>query len=190
MVTQAPTGPEREVTSVKSKAQGGGDQGLPATAEELKAWQHSDPTLEKARSLVSEQPAEGERIYFYLQDKLLYRHWQPEGLAALAMGCEQLVLPKECQVVLCLSHDVPVAGHLGITIPRITSSNTTIGLESSRRWPGIVNPVRSVRRASLDDPLEQRWWQCLWRHSPFIELPWTSWALCHVRRGPTIHSGL
>ena len=70
-VTQTPTEPEREVTSVKGKAEEG-DQGLRATAEELKAWQQSDPTLEKARSLVSERPTEGERVYFYLQDGLLY----------------------------------------------------------------------------------------------------------------------
>ena len=71
-VTQTPTEPEREVTSVKGKAKEGGDLGLRATAEELKAWQQSDPTLEKARSLVSERPTEGERVYYYLQDGLLY----------------------------------------------------------------------------------------------------------------------
>lgn len=34
----------------------------------------------------------------------------------MAKGCEQLVLLKECQlVVLCLAHDVPMVRHLGIT---------------------------------------------------------------------------
>ena len=48
------------------KAQEESDQGLPATAEELKAWQQNDPTLEKACSLVSVGPAESEWVYFYL----------------------------------------------------------------------------------------------------------------------------
>ena len=38
------------------------------------------------------------------------------GTAGLAKSCEQLVLPKKCHsVVLHLAHDVPIAGHLGIT---------------------------------------------------------------------------
>lgn len=83
---------------------------------ELRAWQQSDPTLNKVHSLVTEGPVKGERVYFYQQDGLLYRQWQPDGPAGLAKGCEQLILPKECRlVVLCLAHDVPIAGHLGIT---------------------------------------------------------------------------
>ena len=97
----------------------------------LRPWQQSDPTLEKVRSLVTEGPVEGGYVYFYQQDGLLYRHWQPEGPAGLAKGCEQLVLPKECQlVVLCLAHDVPMAGHLGIT-------KTTDRILQHYYWSGI-----------------------------------------------------
>ena len=133
METQTPVVPEGEVTG--ARVQEGSEQGLPATAVELRAWQQSDPTLEKVRGLVSEGPAQGERVYFYQQDGLLYRHWQPEGSAGLAKGCEQLVLPKECRlVVLRLAHDVPMAGHLGIT-------KTKDRILQRYYWPGIFTEV-------------------------------------------------
>ena len=56
---------------------------------------------------------------------------------------------------MCQWHDT-----LGSPKPRISSFSATTGLESSKRWPGIVNHVRSARRASLGDQLQQRWWQC------------------------------
>ena len=123
------------MTSAKGKAQQGGDQGLPATAEEQKPWQLSDPTLEKACSLVSQQPAKGEQVYFYPQDGFLYQHWQPEGSAGLAKSCEQLVLPKECRsVVLWLSHDVLMAVHLGVT-------KTKDRILQCYYWPKIFQEV-------------------------------------------------
>ena len=56
-VAQTPTEPEMEVTGAKGRAQEGGDKRLQATVEELKAWQHSDHTLEKARSYMMEMCA-------------------------------------------------------------------------------------------------------------------------------------
>ena len=122
------------MTGTEDKVQEGGEQGLPATAVELRAWQQSDPTLEKARGLVIERPAE-ERVYFYQQEGLLYRHWQPKGSAGLAKACEQLVLPKQCRlVVLHLAHDVPMAGHLGII-------KTKDRILQRYYWPGIFSEV-------------------------------------------------
>ena len=60
------------MTGAKGKVQVGSDLGLPATTEELKALQQSDSILVKACSFVSEGPAEGRWVYFYLQDGLLY----------------------------------------------------------------------------------------------------------------------
>ena len=129
-----PTESGSEVTGTEDKVQEGGEQGLPATAVELIAWQQSDPTLEKACGLVIEGPAE-ERVYFYQQEGLLYRHWEPKGSAGLAKACEQLVLPKQCRlVVLRLAHDVPMTGHLGIT-------KTKDRILQRYYWPGIFSEV-------------------------------------------------
>ena len=48
---------------------------------------------------------------------LLYRIWQPQGVKkGRAHGCEQLELPAPCRsLVLRLEHEVPMAGHLGVT---------------------------------------------------------------------------
>lgn len=90
---------------------------------ELKAWQQSDPTSRR------------ERVYFYLQDGLLHQHRQPEGSAGLANSCEQLVQPKECQlVVLHHSHDMPIVRHLGIT----KSKDCIL---QCYYWPGIFPEV-------------------------------------------------
>ncbi len=56
-------------------------------------------------------------VFFYVKSGLLYRHWQPsrqQGGTVLAV--EQLVLSSARRLlVLRLAHDVPTAGHLGVT---------------------------------------------------------------------------
>ena len=92
---------------------------LKADPGELKLWQQRDPSLAKSRELAggnrTEEP-DG-RVHFFYQDGLLYRRWRPENSdAGDVRSCEQLVLPQECRfIVLGLAHDVPMAGHLGVT---------------------------------------------------------------------------
>ena len=54
--TQPPADLERDVTCAKGKVQLGSDLGLPATTEELKALQQSDPTLEKVMVSLGLEP--------------------------------------------------------------------------------------------------------------------------------------
>ncbi|XP_064389549.1 uncharacterized protein LOC135337548 [Halichondria panicea] len=112
---------------------------LDASKEQIQAWQESDATLVKVRDYASSQPedrTEGENVFFYRKDGLLYRHWQPrkrgkDGVQAV----EQLVLPTQCrQLVLRLAHDVPTAGHLGVTKTR----NRVL---QRYYWPGVFKEV-------------------------------------------------
>ena len=112
---------------------------LDASKEQIQAWQESDATLVKVRDYASSQPedgTEGENVFFYTKDGLLYRHWQPrkrgkDGVQAV----EQLVLPTQCrQLVLRLAHDVPTAGHLGVTKTR----NRVL---QRYYWPGVFKEV-------------------------------------------------
>ena len=77
-----------------------------------------DPTLAKAREeAVSEGSKEDMRVGFYYNDGLLYWKWRPEGSAeGDVRTSKQLVLPQQCRLpLLRLAHDVPMAGHMGIT---------------------------------------------------------------------------
>ena len=120
-----------------------------------------DPTLAKAHDEAGNEESEGDiRVGFYYSDGLLYWKWRPEGSAeGDVRTCKQLVLPQQCRLpVLHLAHDVPMAGHMGIT-------RTKDCLLQRYYWPGIftvtVDHVRYVRRVTPNIPLEPRWSPCL-----------------------------
>ena len=88
-----------------------------ASPEELKKWQSEDLKLARARELAQQNSSETDRVAFLYRDGILYRQWCPQGTEEDdTRRCEQLVLPKQCRpLVLRLAHDIPMAGHLGIT---------------------------------------------------------------------------
>lgn len=62
-----------------------------------------------------------ERVFFYQKEGLIYRHWHPQGKEINDVrAVEHLVLPARCRpLVLRLAHDIPTAGHLGMTKTRL-----------------------------------------------------------------------
>ena len=91
---------------------------LDANVDDIRQWQAMDPTLAKAHDEAENEESEGDiQVGFYCSDGLLYRKWRPEGSAeGDVRACKQLVLPQQCRLpVLRLAHDVPMAGHMGIT---------------------------------------------------------------------------
>ena len=96
-------------------------------AEDLRALQESDSTLDHARSVAdgAPTPASGER--FFRRDGVLYRRYSPPG----GEEVEQLVLPMPCRpTVLRLAHNIPLAGHLG-------RKKTTDRIKQRFYWPGM-----------------------------------------------------
>ena len=77
-----------------------------------------------------------------MKDGLIYRSWRPvdappEGVRQY----EQLVLPRQCHnLVLRITHDVPMAGHLGIT-------KTKDRVLQPYYWPGVFKDVADYCRS-------------------------------------------
>ena len=85
---------------------------LELSAQELIRLQKTDDTLAQVREAVSNDSN------FFNQGGLLYRKWRPPGRGEES-EIEQLILPKTCQrKVLELGHEIPLAGHLGVTKSR------------------------------------------------------------------------
>ena len=80
-------------------------------------------------------------VQFFLRDGLLYRSWSPKGSQPGDIrSCEQLVLPQLCrELVMRLSHDVPMAVHLGITKMKDR-------ILQRYYWPGIFKDVAKYCR--------------------------------------------
>lgn len=105
------------------------------TREQLIRRQQVDPTLAKIQEWAHQEkiPAEvTERVYFYWDKGLLYRHWHPKEIGRNDVrASEQLVLPKHCRaVVLRLAHEIPMGGHLGVT-------KTKDHILRRYYWPGL-----------------------------------------------------
>ena len=69
-------------------------------------------------------------MWFYEENGMLYRHWQPlverEGLAF-----EQLVLPVVVRrTIMTVAHEIPLAGHMGKK-RRCSASTTAVLLAVS-----------------------------------------------------------
>lgn len=117
---------------------------LQATKKEVEQWQHEDQTLVRVRELAHPEGAghEGiERVYFYRREGLVYHHWHPKRKEEDDVrATEQLVLPTQCRpLVLRLAHDVPMAGHLGVT-------KTKDRILQHYYWPGIFGDVTKYCR--------------------------------------------
>ena len=115
---------------------------LQATPKELEKWQLKDPSLQRIQELADHSEGAGDqRVYFYRKGGLVYRRWQPAGARMSDVRqCEQLVLPRRCQaLVLRLAHDVPMAGHLGVT-------KTKDRVIQRYYWPGVFKDVASYCR--------------------------------------------
>ena len=114
---------------------------LEANAATMRQWQATDPTLAKARDMAKSDESD-ERVGFYYYNGLLYRKWRPEGSTdGDVRTCKQLVLPQQCrQAVLQLAHDVPMAGHMGIT-------RTKDRLLQRYYWPGVFTDVANYCRS-------------------------------------------
>ena len=111
---------------------------LNATPEEVKEWQQADEGLSRIRELAKGDAMKdsGAHATFYYREGLLYRNWRPHGTEEGGVReCEQLVLPQRCRdAVLHLAHEVPMAGHLGIT-------KTKDRILQRYYWPGIFKDI-------------------------------------------------
>lgn len=97
--------------------------------------------MDKARDEAGEEETD-DRVGFYYNNGLLYRKWRPQGTAdGDVRTCKQLVLPQQCrQPVLRLAHDVPMAGHTGVT-------RTKDRLLQRYYWPGIFTDTANYCRS-------------------------------------------
>ena len=121
----------------------------------MRQWQQLDLSLAKARELAEGSQAEesGGRVHFFYQDGLLYRWWWPEDSnAGDVWSCEQLVLPRKCRsIVLRLAHDVPMAGHLGVT-------KTKDRVLQWYYWPGVFKDIADYcRTCEVCQQSQLRW---------------------------------
>ena len=133
---------EEEGEPLEETARAESHEVLNATPVELKQWQQQDPTLLKAKERAGEDPGgDGTRVYFYYRSGLIYRSWRPRGAAPDdARRHEQLVLPVQCRsLVLRMAHDVPMAGHLGVT-------KTKDRVLQRYYWPGVFKDIADYCR--------------------------------------------
>ena len=111
---------------------------LQTTPQQMRDWQQTDPTLRKVRELTSSQTpdiGQGRATFFYRRG-LIYRKWSPQsGANRDTLSRDQLVLPQQCRsVVLSITHDMPMAGHL--------CTNKSKGrILNCYYWPGIFRDV-------------------------------------------------
>ena len=144
IVTNLPSDDTSTTAELRREAQPADQHtSLNATAQELKSWQMQDSTLHNIRKLAEESTdTETRRVCFIYQDGLLYRLWRPEGSqVGDVRSCVQLVLPVQCrQLVLCLAHDIPLAGHLGVT-------KTKDRVLQRYYWPGVFRDVAEYCRS-------------------------------------------
>ena len=117
---------------------------LDATPEQIVAMQQADPSLKQIRDLLSGTVMEdrGSSSQFHYRDGMLYRTWKPQGAEAGGpQEYEQLVLPSQCRgAVLRLAHEVPMAGHLGVT-------KTKDRVLQRYYWPGVFKDVAQYCRS-------------------------------------------
>ena len=88
-------------------------EALELSADELQRLQETDSSLAKAFEAADSRGIVA-GVGFFKRGGLLYRRWTPPNRGD-EYEIEQLVLPKPCRkTVLELSHEIPLAGHLGI----------------------------------------------------------------------------
>ena len=119
---------------------------LHVSAEQFQSLQEEDPTLAVARTVAMGKHSTVAGKGFFLRDGLLYRRChKPSG------GTEQLVLPRTCrQPVLELSHNIPLARHLG-------RRKTCERILQRFYWPGLHRDVaKAVSRTRKHLPAESK----------------------------------
>ena len=135
---------DKELRGKADSGDNGEEKGvLNATPEQIQEWQEADETLENIRKLIEVESMKDSEsgTKFARKAGLLYRIWKPKGVKkGGAQECEQLVLPAPCRsVVLRLAHEVPMAGHLGVT-------KTKDRVLQRYYWPGIFKDVAQYCR--------------------------------------------
>ena len=107
------------------------EQELHILAEDLRALQESDSTLDHTCSVADDTPTSATGEQFFRCDGVLYQCYSPPG----GEKVEQLVLPMPCQpTVLRLAHNIPLAGHLG-------RKKTTDWIMQRFYWLGMFRDV-------------------------------------------------
>ena len=85
---------------------------LDISADDLRALQDADTSLQNARTVADGGPTAGAGENFLRREGLLYRRYTPPGKGEDAQ-VEQLALPTQCRpAVLRLAHNIPLSGHL------------------------------------------------------------------------------
>ena len=106
--------------------------------------QESDPTLAGVRErILSESEAAMTRVCYYKKDGMLMRKWSPLDMPASDEWrvVSQIVVPEKYRMdVLCLAHEAPMAGHLGI-------NKTYHNILQHFYWPGLKKDVKLFCRS-------------------------------------------
>ena len=107
-------------------------QSLDISAEEMRALQKTDPTLEPAWLIANGAQSAAAGQQFCSKDGLLYRKYHKTNSDPIT-DIDQLVLPAGCRRPV--AHDIPMAGHLGRrkTVQRILQRYY---------WLGVYRDVR------------------------------------------------
>nr|XP_054761218.1 uncharacterized protein LOC129267596 [Lytechinus pictus] len=104
--------------------------------QDIQEAQLADPTLKKARELAETEDGskEGKINYFFFQDGLLHRVFQPSSVVN-GNQVVQLVVPKPYRkVVMKLAHEGIMGGHQGV-------KKTSDKIMLSFFWPGLQAEV-------------------------------------------------
>ena len=110
------------------------------TREQFKLLQLEAKSLDDLRAaVISLNETAKERVCFYTREGMLYLKWSPakewEGELDTGRQFEQIVVLMKCRsAVLCLAHDIPLSGHLGI-------EKTKDRILKNYYWPGIFKDV-------------------------------------------------
>ena len=110
------------------------------TRDQFKLLQLEDKSLDDVRAaVISLNKTAKECVCFYTWEGMLYCKWSPakawQGELDTGRQFEQIVVPMKCRsAVLCLVHDIPLSGHLGV-------EKTKDRILKNYYWPGIFKDV-------------------------------------------------
>ena len=100
---------------------------------------------------------DGTKGEWFYREGLLYRRWTPRGRGDES-EVEQLDLPKACRhVALVMSHDIPIAGHLG-------RDKTRQRLLRRFFWPTVFRESIAGRVESVRKLPKKGFRRLLWYH--------------------------
>ena len=125
-----------------STSSGAVEDPLQMSAEEMREQQQKDQSLDHTRQIAKGEQEPDGRVSFHYADGLLYRRWRPKGSeVGDVRTCDQRVPPGKCRpIVMMLAHDIPLAGHLGVT-------KTKDRILQRYYWPGIFGDVAKYCRS-------------------------------------------